>query len=72
MIRLTGALKTWLAEQLIEYDGVRIVIEFPTEESLHRAEMAIKREIEPMLFAGPEFGSRMSTMNGIALSLAKR
>lgn len=68
---ITSRISHWLAKNDIGREGVRIILEFPNEEGVRRAEMAIKHEIEPMMahyVTGGTFGA-IETMNGLGLSL---
>ena len=68
---ITVRLGHWLVKNDLPREGVKVTIQFPDKEAAYRAEMAIKREIEPMqayLVTGGSFG-RIETMNGIGLSL---
>jgi hypothetical protein len=71
MNHVTRAVHNWLMENNLPIEGVRVVIEFPSKESAGRAEMCIKREVEPMMRdyrPGASFG-QLETMNGIGLTL---
>jgi len=68
---ITARIGHWLAKNDLQREGIKVTIQFPDKESAYRAEMAVKREIEPMqayLVTGGSFG-RIETMNGIGLSL---
>lgn len=71
---ITARINHWLAKNDLPREGVRVVIEFPTKDSACRAEMVVKREIEPMmayLVTGGSFGE-VEKMNGIGMSLTYR
>lgn len=71
MNELTHHVRRWLASNMVETEGVRIVLEFPTEREAIKAEMAIKRELQPMerfYRTGDNFG-QIETMNGLGLIL---
>jgi hypothetical protein len=68
---ITHMINSWLAKNNLGPEGVRIIIEFLDQEDAYRAEMTIKREIEPYLahyVTGGTFGA-IETMNGLGLSL---
>lgn len=70
---ITLRLRHWLNKNNIETEGVHLTIEFPNYRTACEAEMAIKREIEPLqaYSVGGAFG-RIETMNGIGLTLKHR
>jgi predicted nucleotidyltransferase len=71
MNEITARISHWLAANNLEHEGVRIVLEFPTKAGAQKAEMTIKREVEPMMahyVTGGSFGA-IETMNGLGLTL---
>jgi hypothetical protein len=71
MNEITSRIGHWLKSQNLPTDGVRIILELPTEEAMYRTEAAIKREIVPYLayhITGKTFGA-IETMNGIGFTL---
>lgn len=70
MNTITSMISHWLAKSDIEREGVKIVLEFPTEEAARRTEMTIKREIEPLMsYTINRTFNEVETMNGIGLAL---
>lgn len=68
---ITARIRHWLKKNDLPLDGVKIVFEFPDQETAYRTEKCIKQEIEPMLAyqaTGGTFGA-IETMNGLGLSL---
>lgn len=68
---ITARIGHWLEKNDLPRDGIKIILEFPDQETAYRAEMCIKQEIEPMLAyqaTGGTFGA-IETMNGLGLSL---
>lgn len=71
---ITRRIGHWLAMNNIESEGVSVTIEFPDKRAAFDAQMAIKREVEPMMAyhaTGGGFGE-IKTMNGLGLTLRHR
>lgn len=71
---ITMRLHHWLKKNDLPVEGVHLTLEFPDKDSACRAEMSIKREIEPMqayIVTGRSFG-KIETMNGLGLTLKYR
>lgn len=67
---ITAALRDWLLSHGFPVEGVRIIIEFPTEKIARRAEVCAINESTP--WAVGSFGRFVGTMNGIGVKLTAR
>lgn len=69
MNKITSEILHWLHANNIPADGVKVVIEFPTDDAGMRAKFAIDREIENLSIGYMRPLGEIETMNGIGVSL---
>lgn len=67
MIAATRAINQWLHSHNINPEGVRVVVEFPSDSALHHAKAALERDLRPLMLDMTRPAPACDTMNGIGL-----